>query len=88
MSCDDTSQNCFSPPCNPILNCPHCDMNIIIVEVNCGVFRCGISKFTFTQIQQHLSQDECEKLVKDDIIYGCGKPFMYHNGKLIKCCYI
>jgi len=83
MSCSP-----FEPPCNTILKCPHCDMDIIIVEVNCGVFRCGVSKFTFAQINQHLSQAECEELMKNDLIYGCGKPFQYHNGKLIKCCYI
>lgn len=83
MSCDP-----FQPPCNPILKCPHCDMDIIIVEVNCGVFRCGISKFTFAQIQPHLSQAECEELTKQDLIYGCGKPFQYKDGKLIKCAWI
>jgi hypothetical protein len=82
------NSNPFQPPNNPILKCPHCDLNIEIVEVNCGVFRCGISKFLFQQINPHLSQEECEKLVKDDIIYGCGKPFQYSNGKLLKCAWI
>jgi hypothetical protein len=78
----------FQPPCNPVLKCPHCDIDIIIVEVNCGVFRHGVTKSKFIQINPHLSQAECEELVKDDKIYGCGKPFAYINGKLVKCGFI
>ena len=65
----------FQPPNNSILKCPNCNIDIIIVEVNCGLFVCGVSKFTFAQINPHLSQVECEQLVKNDSIYGCGKPF-------------
>lgn len=78
----------FQPPCNPILKCPHCDIDILIVEVNCGIFRCGISKFTFAQINPHLSQAECEELMKHDLIYGCGKPFQFKDNKLVKCAWI
>jgi hypothetical protein len=78
----------FSPPNNPILECPNCGVAIFISEVNCGIFRCGISKFTFVQINPHLSQVECEELVKNDSIFGCSKPFQFLNGKLVKCCYI
>lgn len=65
--------------------CPHCNIAIFIEQVNCGIFRCGIYKDTMTQVDPHLSKEECDKLVN---IYGCGKPFQIKNGKLIKCEYI
>jgi hypothetical protein len=61
---------------------------IQIEEMNCGIFRCGIMKDTGLQIDPHLSQDECEKLVSDDKIYGCGRPFRQAEGSLIFCDYI
>ena len=69
-----------------IINCPHCDMPIIIEELNCGIFRCGIYKDTFKQVDPHLSKEECDKL--GDTIYGCGKPFQYRNNVISKCDYI
>lgn len=62
-----------------IVNCPHCSHSIEILEINCAIFRHGIFKDSYTQIDPHLCKDECEKLIKNNKIYGCGKPF-----KLIK----
>lgn len=75
-----------------IVTCPHCVQSIEVLEVNCRVFRCGILKSNYTQINPHLSKVECDKLVNDDLIFGCGKPFelINNNGlwKPIPCEYI
>ena len=74
---------------NLIIECPHCKEYIIITELNCRIFRHGIVKTTGLQIEPHSNQEVCENLVKDNAIYGCGKPFMI-NEKLeaIICEYI
>ena len=57
------------------LLCPHCHLPIEIEEVNCGIFRHGTFKSSGRQIYQHLDRQGCEQLVRDDLIYGCGRPF-------------
>jgi hypothetical protein len=69
-------------------DCPHCGIQIIIDEVNCGIFRCGIYKATGKQVSPHLSKEECEAIKNTDLIWGCCRPFMYKDGKLIVCDYI
>jgi hypothetical protein len=68
------------------MECPHCKTMIIVEEINCGIFRCGIYKLSGLQINPHLVKDECDR-IKDEI-WGCGKPFRIENNKLIKCDYI
>jgi len=68
------------------MECPHCKILILVEEVNCGIFRCGIYKDTGLQINPHLPQSECERIKND--IWGCGKPFRIINEKIIKCDYI
>jgi hypothetical protein len=58
-----------------IITCPNCNNYIIISELNCCIFRCGIYKETNQQIDQHLSKEMCNILIKNDLIYGCSKPF-------------
>lgn len=58
-----------------IILCPHCEQHIEILETNCCIFRCGIFKDTFTQINPHLHKQECDDLIKNAKIFGCGKPF-------------
>jgi len=63
--------NCY------VFNCPHCD-SLIQVEknqVNCTIFRHGQYKSTGEQIPPHSSKEICDSLVKQNLIYGCGKPF-------------
>lgn len=58
-----------------LFNCPHCNDIIIIFEneLNCRIFRHGVYKHNYQQINPHLSKDQCDKIIND--IYGCGKPF-------------
>ena len=74
---------------NNIIICPHCNNYIIIKELNCGIFRHGIYKNTGKQINPHASKETCDELVKEDLIYGCGKPFQIieiNNAFEIKIC--
>ena len=60
-----------------IVNCPHCNEYVFVYlnELNCHIFRHGIFKNNNKQIDPHLSKKECDKLFKENKIYGCGKPF-------------
>lgn len=59
------------------ITCPHCNNCILIYkkDINCGIFRHGIIKTTGQQIDPHASKDVCDYLIKNEKIYGCGKPF-------------
>ena len=61
--------------------CPHCDIMIEVIEFNCCIFRCGIYKANGKQIDPHLSKNNCDKLVSNREIYGCGKPFKVEKNK-------
>ena len=64
-----------------IFTCPSCNEMIQVSknDTNCLIFRHGVLKTDFTQINPHLSKTECDKMFYQNLIYGCGKPF-----KLIK----
>ena len=74
------------------IHCPHCNLLIVIDELNCCIFRCGIIKKTGTQIDPHESKEGCDALAQNGEIYGCGKPFrIIINGTTLiveKCEYI
>lgn len=57
--------------------CPHCNDNVIINirEINCGIFRHAYYKNSMQQIPPHESKDNCDKLVQEEMIFGCAKPF-------------
>jgi hypothetical protein len=76
-----------------IITCPNCNSYLSITELNCGIFRCGVYKDSNEQIDPHLSEENCKKLIETNQIYGCSKPFqiiVQDNGDLIvqKCDYI
>lgn len=77
---------------NIIIICPHCKDNIIIEKLNCGIFRHGIIKSSGKQMNPHLDKNGCEILIKNNLIYGCGKPFqVIKNNEIIEikiCDYI
>ena len=58
-----------------IIQCPHCQEFIIILEINCGIFRHAIFKTNEQQIDPHTPKNVCDKYIQDNLIYGCGKPF-------------
>ena len=57
-----------------IIQCPHCKQSIEIIELRCKIFRCGIYKKNYKQINPHLSKDKCDGLIH-------GKPFLTENDK-------
>ena len=77
---------------NTIITCPNCNEFIIIEKLNCGIFRHGVIKSTGQIMDPHLNKLECEKLITNNLIYGCGKPFqiIINNGitELKICDYI
>ena len=60
-----------------IVQCPNCYEFVAVKksELNCKIFRHGILKSNFKQIDPHLPKEKCDKLIKNDLIFGCGKPF-------------
>jgi hypothetical protein len=73
-----------------VIKCPHCGILIEVVELNCRIFRCGIYKHNYTQINPHLPKKDCEELVLNNSIYGCGKPFRIPESSTepVECDYI
>jgi hypothetical protein len=59
--------------------CPHCKDTIIIEKLNCGIFRHGVFKTNLQQIPPHESENVCENLIQNNLIYGCGKPFKIYK---------
>ena len=71
-----------------IKKCPHCNIDIIIFkcELNCRIFRCGLFKSNLQQINPHAPKEICDKLLADDLIYGCAKPFRITDSLEIEPC--
>ena len=78
-----------------VKKCPHCNMLVILPKMhfNCMIYRHGVYKDTLEQMDPHLKKPICDKLARDGLIYGCGKPFKitqiaYNNYVISKCGYI
>ena len=74
-----------------IVECPHCHETIQLFknDFNCKIFRHGVYKSNYNQIDPHLVKNECEKLKNNNEIFGCGKPFkLINENEIIKCDYI
>ena len=69
-----------------IIICPHCNEYIEILEINCRIFRHAVYKSNYQQINPHSPKEVCIKLKEDDLIYGCGKPFMIKEDNIVEIC--
>lgn len=71
-----------------IVNCPHCNCLILIYknQINCGIFRHGVIKHNFENINPHLDKSQCDELILSNKIYGCGKPFRIVNSESAQIC--
>jgi hypothetical protein len=58
-----------------ILKCPHCEDYVLIEKLNCCIFRHGILKYNGKQMDPHANKIQCDLLIKNKEIFGCGKPF-------------
>lgn len=63
-------------------DCPHCDnlIQVYIHEINCQIFRHGIYKDSFEQVNPHMPKQECDRLVDEELVMGCCKPFRIFLG--------
>jgi hypothetical protein len=70
--------------------CPWCNIYTKIKKkrLNCTIFRCGAMKSDGQPIPPHLPKDQCDKLVEDNLIYGCSKPFKFDGNTIETCGYI
>ena len=70
--------------------CVWCEMFVQIKknELGCKIFRHGYYKHSGSQIPPHAPKKLCDKLVEEDKIYGCGKPFRFDGKTVEKCEYI
>ena len=62
--------------------CPICCVSILITDINCNKFVCGVYKDTMDQVNPHITEKESKEL--GNIIYGCGTALTLYNGILIK----
>ena len=60
---------------NIIVKCPHCEHYMEIEQLNCKIFRHGILRSNGKQIGPHSPKELCDYYIKNNKIYGCGKPF-------------
>lgn len=72
-----TKDHCY------IFACPHCELPVQVLEneVNCQIFRHGVMKSTNSQVNPHASKEHCDRLVEQDLVYGCCKPFKLIRGQ-------
>ncbi len=70
--------------------CPHCKEVTIIAELNCRIFRHGVFRATFQQMNPHEVKVECDRVFADGLIWGCGKPFYvkgdFSTGLTVEVC--
>lgn len=69
------------------LNCPHCNglVSVFAHDIKCTIFRHGIWKANGRPIDPHTPKAECDRLLRDGLIYGCSKPFKF-NGTTVEIC--
>ena len=64
-----------------IFVCPNCLNDIIVhkTELNCRIFRHGIYKDSYKQMDPHTPKSLCDELVMKNAVIGCAKPFEIIN---------
>lgn len=66
-------------------NCPHCNLMCQVekAEIKCTIFRHAVFKKNYEFVPPHSSKEVCDFWIKNDLVYGCGKPFQF-DGKSVK----
>ena len=66
-----------------IVLCPNCEQSILILKkkIGCSIFRHGVYKKNNKPIDPHTKEEDCNKMINENLIYGCGKPFRLINDK-------
>ncbi len=61
--------------------CPMCGIELILDEVNCGMFICGQTLYGY--VNPHATHEEIRDLQRDGLwIGGCGTALKIENGRL------
>ena len=71
-----------------IIKCPNCSEYIEVLELNCKIFRHAFYRDFRGQVAPHTSREELERLLNNNDIFGCGKPFTFDGVNAIICDYI
>jgi hypothetical protein len=59
-----------------IFICKHCEEPFVVSlhDFNCLILRHSVYKCDMRHIPPHASKSECDALVRDGLIFGCGRP--------------
>lgn len=70
--------------------CPHCQGTIVVfpADIRCTIFRHATYRNNGNPIPPHTPKEECERLVREGIVWGCGKPFRFDGTHVEICDYI
>jgi hypothetical protein len=75
-----------------IVICPHCEEFVFIEQLNCCIFRHAVFIASGEPIDPHATEIMCTQYVKNQLVYGCGKPFKIEKKEdvfiAVKCNYI
>lgn len=58
-----------------IIECPYCNVKLLITEYNCRIFIHGYYKSNMKQVGQHLKQLTIQSLLKQKKVIGCMGQF-------------
>ena len=64
--------------------CPHCggEIEILPADLNCRIFRHGVLKSDGANqqgVSPHETKENCDRLVANNLVQGCCKPFRVVN---------
>ena len=70
--------------------CPHCSLMCQVPrnEIRCTIFRHAVFKKNSAFVPPHAPKEECERWLKEDLVWGCAKPFKFNGTTVEKCGYI
>lgn len=70
--------------------CPHCYEYCEVMEkdIRCTIFRHAVFKKDMKFVPPHAPKEECERWIREGLVYGCTKPFKFDGKKVEICDYI
>lgn len=70
--------------------CPQCHVMCQVhkTDIRCTIFRHAVYKKDLSFVNPHAPKEQCEQLVSQGLVYGCGKPFKFTGNTLEICAYI
>lgn len=74
----DSKENTYS------FQCPHCCMMCLVKkeDIRCTIFRHAVFKNKLEFVPPHAPKEECDRWIRENLVYGCGKPFKF-DGKSV-----